>query len=153
MSAKNRHLLTRMKRMRSVSGMSILEMVAIVTVLSVVAAITFPKFQRMLYQSREGRTKANLGDIRGAIAIYYSDHYGLFPSDNGLPETRLSKALVPTYLEVLPAVDLLHLYKEKLNTVNDRLDDGGDWVYGTLEGHIYVNSTRLDTEEQPISGW
>ena len=55
-----------------------------VVVLGVTAVITVPKFVNMLHQSREGRTKAHLGDLRGALAIYYSDNFGLYPSDEGI---------------------------------------------------------------------
>ncbi|OVE75673.1 hypothetical protein BVX98_07175 [bacterium F11] len=142
-----------MKLRKSESGITVMELVVIIVVLSVVVAITYPKFRTMLYQSREGQTKANLGDIRGAIAIYYSDNFGLFPSDDGKPETRLADALIPQYIKKIPYVELSHLFKKKLNTVNDRLDNGGDWVYQTLNGLVYVNATHMDTEGKPISGW
>ena len=142
-----------MNRHKSRSGITVLEIIVMIVILGVVGAITFPKFRTMLYQSREGRTKAHLGDIRGALAIYYSDNFGLFPSDGGTPETRLSSALVPHYLEEIPPVELPHLYPKELKTVSDRVDDSGDWVYTTLNGFVQVNSTRQDTEGNPISGW
>jgi type II secretory pathway pseudopilin PulG len=134
-------------------GLTALEVVIIIMVLGVVGYITYPKFELMLHQSREGRTKANLGDLRGAIAIYYSDNFGLYPSDEGSPETRLVDALTPTYLKAIPPVELPHLYSEQLNTVQDRLTDKGDWMYSTLNGFIAVNSSRLDTEGRAISSW
>lgn len=130
-----------------------MEILVILTVLGVVGAITFPKFVTALHRSREGRTKANLAKIRGAIAIYYSDNFGLYPSDEGTPETRLSQALVPDLLEKMPFVDLKHYYPNKLNTVNNRIDDGGDWYYTAYEGFVTVNSTRFDTVGRAISSW
>ena len=104
------------------SGFTILEIVIIVAVLAVVGAITVPKFRTMLIKSRESYTKANLADIRGAVAIYYSDNYGLFPSDVGTPETRLSSSIVPQYLPEMPKVKLTHHHFKRLNTVEDRFE-------------------------------
>ncbi|MCB4756403.1 MAG: hypothetical protein LHV69_05110 [Elusimicrobia bacterium] len=135
------------------SGLTVLEILIMIAVLGLVGFITLPKFKLMLYQSREGRTKASLGEIRGALAIYYSDNIGLYPSDEGTPETRLSSSLVPAYLKAMPTVDLAHYYPKKLSTVQDRFTDGGDWVYMTLHGFVAVNSNREDTKGQPLANW
>jgi|GEM_PF-781870 len=135
------------------AGLTILEVVIMIVVLGVVGAITYPKFRLMLLQSRESYTKANLADIRGAVAIYYSDNYGLFPSDSGTPETRLSSIIVPAYLKEIPKVELVHHHSKKWDTINDRLDDKGDWIYTTLYGFVGVNCTHLDTMGKPISNW
>ena len=139
--------------MRMRKGLTIVEVLVMIAVIGVVAAITIPKFRTMVYQSREGRTRAHLGDLRGALAIYYSDNFGLFPSDEGTPETRLSSALVPRYLKQIPAVELPHLHARELNTVQDRLDDTGDWFYTALDGFVSVNCTHVDTKGEPVSSW
>jgi len=135
------------------SGLTFFEVLIMIVVLGVVLAITVPKFRTMLYQSREGHTKAHLGDLRGALAIYYSDNFGLYPSDDGTPETRLAQALVPQYLKRIPDVELPHLHPRNLNTVRDQIDDAGDWVYSTLNGFVAVNCTHSDTKGEAISGW
>ena len=139
--------------MKNNRGITILEVVIIILILGVVGFITIPKFKTMLYQSREGRTKTNLGDIRGALAIYYSDNFGLYPSDQGTAETRLSTALVPRYLKKIPPTELTHLYGSKKITIQDRLDDQGDWWYSLIRGFVAVNSVKTDTKGQPISNW
>ncbi len=138
---------------KSGAGFTAVEAILMVVVLGVVAAITIPHFRRTVYENREGRTKANLGDLRGALAIYYSDHFGLYPSDEGAPETRLKSALVPQYIKEIPSVELPHLHKEKLNTVQDRFDGRGDWLYSTLGGYVGVNSAAMDTKGRPVSEW
>lgn len=139
--------------MKKNSGFTLLEILIMVAVLGVVAAITVPKFKVMLHQSREGQTKTHLGDLRGALAIYYSDNFGIYPSDAGTAETRLVSSLVPTYLKKIPSVELKHLHSKKLNTIQDRFDDSGDWVYTTLRGFVAVNCTHEDTKGQIISMW
>jgi type II secretory pathway pseudopilin PulG len=135
------------------AGFTALEIILMVVVLGVVAAITFPQFKLMVYQSREGRTKSNLGDLRGALAIYYSDNFGLYPSDEGSPETRLAATLVPQYIKSIPYVELPHLISRKKNTVQDHFDDSGDWLYSTLGGYVAVNSDETDTKGRPVSEW
>lgn len=139
--------------MKSQSGLTFLEVLMIIVVLGVVVFVTLPKFQLMLYQSREGRTKTHLGDLRGALAIYYSDNFGRYPSDEGTPETRLGSALVPQYMKRIPNVELSHLHPRNLNTVQDRFDDQGDWVYSTLNGFVAVNCTHADTKGDVITSW
>jgi type II secretory pathway pseudopilin PulG len=139
--------------MKARSAFTIVELVMILTVLGVVAYITVPKFRLMVYQSRESQTKSNLSDIRGAVAIYYSDNFGRYPSDEGTPETRLVTALVPQYMKSLPKVELTHVYPIKKNTVQDKFDDQGDWVYSTLNGFVAVNSHKQDTKGEAISSW
>jgi len=134
-------------------GLTFLELLVMLSVLLVVAGITIPKFRTMIYQSREGRTKTHLGDLRGAIAIYYSDNFGLYPSDEGLPKTRLASALVPKYLKAIPEVELIHHHPQKLNSVEDHFTDSGDWMYITLNGFVAVNCWHLDTQGEPISNW
>jgi len=134
-------------------GFTILEIIAMVVVIAAVLVITVPKFQMMVRQSSEGRTKASLGEIRGAVAIYYSDNSFLYPSDDGTPETRLSQSIVPKYLKRLPDVDLPRLHPKKLNTVEDRINDQGNWLYTTLDGFVGVNCTHADTKGGAVSNW
>ncbi len=135
------------------AGFTILEIIVMVVVLGVIGAITIPKFKTMLYQSREGRTKSGLGDLRGAVAIYYSDNFGIYPSDEGTPDTRLSAVLIPKYLKKIPAVDLPHFHSGKQNTVQNQIDDQGDWMYTTLDGFVSVNCSHADTKGVPVSEW
>lgn len=138
---------------RHEKGFAILELIVMVVVIGVIAAIAVPKFKKTLHASREGRTKASLGDLRGALSIYYSDNFGIYPLDEGTPETRLREQLVPKYLKDIPRVELTHLHPEKLNTVQNQFDDKGDWMYTTLDGFVAVNCLHVDTKGAPISNW
>lgn len=138
---------------RRQAGFTAVEIMLIVVVLGVIAAITYPQFRLMLYQSREGRTKANLGDLRGALAIYYSDNFGIYPSADGTPETRLVASLSPRYLKAIPSVELPHFYRENLNTIQDHFDGRGDWLYSDINGAMSVNSTHKGTKGEDISNW
>jgi Tfp pilus assembly protein PilE len=135
------------------SGLTLLEMLLMGAIIGAVLFITLPKFKTMVHHSREGRTRTNLGDLRGALSIYYSDNFGLYPSDEGTPETRLSSVLVPKYLQKIPIVDMKHLHSGKKSTIQPKFDDGGDWMYTTLDGFVAVNCTHADTKGEPVSNW
>ena len=61
--------------------------------------------------------------------------------------------LTPTYLEEIPLVDIRHHHSSRLNTVQDRFNDRGDWMYSMLNGFVAVNCTHDDTKGIPISNW
>src|SRR5689334_9621457 len=109
--------------MKSDSGLTVMEVLVLIDVFCVLSAITVPKFNLMLYQSREGRTKSHLGDLRGALAIYYSDNFGIYPSDEKGAEAGLARSLVPQYLKAIPNVELSHYHFKKLNSVQSEMDD------------------------------
>ncbi|MFN0118839.1 MAG: type II secretion system protein [Elusimicrobiota bacterium] len=134
-------------------GTSFMEALFIIVIVGVVFAITYPQFREMLYKSREARTKSALGQLRGAIEIYYSDNFGLYPLDSGTPETRLVSDLTPKYLPQIPFVDLVHYHSTQLNTVENKITGVGNWYYTTLNGEVTVNSIYLDTKQTPISSW
>jgi len=138
---------------QSRAGLTFMELLIVITALTVLAVITFPKFRLMIMQSREGRTKNNLAKLRGTLSIYYSDNAGLYPSDLGTPETRLRTAFTPKYIDRIPYTELSHLYGKKKNTIQDRIDDQGDWVYSLIDGYIGVNSLKIDSKGREISKW
>ena len=61
-------------------GFTLIELMIVVAIIGILAAIAIPKFTSMLEKSREGATKGNLGAIRSAIAIYYGDREGVWPT-------------------------------------------------------------------------
>ena len=138
---------------KSSAGLSLLEVLIMFVVFGVVGAITIPKFKTMLYQSREGRTKVSLGELRGAMAIYYSDHFGLYPPDTRDDQTRLADSIVPRYFKSMPVVELPHFHSKLLSTVQDHFDDRGDWMYSAAQGFVAVNCSHADTQGKPASSW
>jgi type II secretory pathway pseudopilin PulG len=54
-----------------------------VSIVGILASIAIPKFSNMVRKAQEARIKGNMGAIRSAISIYYSDMEGYFPSFDG----------------------------------------------------------------------
>ncbi|MDR2191572.1 MAG: prepilin-type N-terminal cleavage/methylation domain-containing protein, partial [Endomicrobium sp.] len=60
-----------MKNSGAFSAIELLIAVAVIVILSIIAV---PKITSVLVKSNENATKASLGALRTAIAMYYGDH-------------------------------------------------------------------------------
>jgi prepilin-type N-terminal cleavage/methylation domain-containing protein len=61
-------------------GFTLIELMIVVAIMGVLAAIAIPKFAEMVRKGKESATKGQLGAVRSAISIYYSDNEGMFPT-------------------------------------------------------------------------
>jgi hypothetical protein len=106
------------------------------------------KCSKVLRQSKEIATKKGLSSLRSAIALYYADNNGNYPSSD------ISKELVEKgYIEKIPYVYLPH-HKEsnQITIVNlDKNTDSEGWVYkvddipdsaGHTKGQIWINCSH-----------
>ncbi|HMZ27216.1 MAG TPA: type II secretion system protein [Elusimicrobiota bacterium] len=63
------------------NGFTLIELMLVVAIIGLLAAIAIPKFANMVVKAREASMKGQLGAIRSALSIYYSDNEGVYPSD------------------------------------------------------------------------
>lgn len=61
------------------SGFTLIELMMVVAIISILSSVALPKFANMVRRSREAATRGNLGAIRSAISIYYSENEGQIP--------------------------------------------------------------------------
>ena len=151
--------MTMKKMIKEQKGFTLIELMIVVAIIGILAAIAIPKFAQMLEKSREGTTKGNAGAIRSALAIYYGDREGVWPTTLD-PSTAATwdNHLMSIYLDVLPQVKVTH---NGVNTpatnpagtaiTNLQADDipavlGQGWAYDSFYGRVYVNSTYTDTK-------
>ena len=78
-------------------GFAVVEIVVIAAVLVFLFVFTVPKFMALVHKSQEGSTKHQLMRVRSAIAAYYGENQGVYPTDD-------LSCLVPRYLEKMPQV-------------------------------------------------
>lgn len=69
-----------MRFLRSKKGFTLVELMIVVAIIGILAGIAIPRYMNFIRRSREGATKGNLGAVRSALNIYYSDTEGIFPS-------------------------------------------------------------------------
>ena len=140
--------------MRSKNGFSAIEIVIALAIVVIIAIIAVPKCVSVLRKSDEGATKGGLGALRGAIAMYYGDHEGNYPSadiakeltENGKYIQEIPLAYCPTY----------HKKSNKIITGDfEKNKDTGGWAYkiddtedgsGRVKGQIWINCTHQDSK-------
>ncbi len=155
------------------SGYTLIEVLMVVIIIAILASIMSPHFDMLLQKAYQSNTRSNLGSIRSAIALYYSDQLGTYPLasvPDGDPETygvNLSQALCPHYIQTIPTPIL----RDRLLTGGGfRFDDMADtasrsnpkrdvfilrgtpgfvpidrpFIYDPAQGFIYLNDDNYD---------
>lgn len=133
-----------MIRLERREGFTLIELMITVAIVGILAAIAVPKFSNLVNKSKEATTLGNLGILRSALTIYYTDTEGFFPSfppPYSQPAgygTLLEDVLVPKYLAVIPqAKPSQHRPSSRVllvwnlsGTEEDETTDTGDgWKY------------------------
>ena len=140
-------------------GFTLIELMIVVAIIGILAAIAIPKFAQMLEKAREGSTKGNAGTIRSALAIYYGDREGVWPTTLNNNTGMWKSYLMSVYLDDLPEVKVTHSGVYSASQVDN--PTGGavsylsadavpaaklrGWAYDATYGKIYVNSNYTDT--------
>lgn len=139
-------------------GFTLIELMIVVAILATLAAIAIPKFTLIVEKSREGATKGNLGSIKAAIALYYGNTAGIWPSTLQTGENNY----LSTYLTEMPSVEVTGVFIANTlspagcmvtNTVENSAPTGcgQGWLYDSTSGHVYVNSTIHDSQDMAYS--
>lgn len=110
-------------KMRNDNGYTLIELMLVVVILSLLTSILTPRFGQLLQKSFQAKARSNLGFVRSAIALYYSDQEGRWPLANypeGLAHytthgKSMTGVLVPKYTEHVPTPYLL----DNMPTVNE----------------------------------
>lgn len=125
------------------SGFTLIELTIVVLVISIIAAIAVPKYGEAMRNSAEGSTRANLGMIRKALSVYYSDMEGQYPGD--------MLALLAVHIKKIPAAKLPGYHDDSKNVLQAVApNDAGGWFYDNANGATFgtarVNCTHTDAK-------
>jgi general secretion pathway protein G len=146
------------KKSGNTAGFTLIELMIVVAVIGILAAIAILRFGQMVEKSKEGQTKGNLNSIHSAMMIYYGDQKGIWPST-----LNTSNAFAfSQYLDNVNPVKVTGLYvSNSINPSGTKVSlttqsavptgSGTGWLYDSLGGEVYVNSTIKDSKSIPYS--
>jgi len=63
-------------------GFTLIELLVVIGIIAVLAALLFTNFSGMRERARDLQRKSDLGQVKGALRLYYND-YQKYPADNG----------------------------------------------------------------------
>lgn len=119
--------------------------------IGILSAIAIPKFAHLVNASKESQAKGQLGAIRSALVIYYSDTEGKFPKS--LNELTVNGK----YLKEIPKIEIPRNANNPGHPLSDAVTygkleagvtDEGGWFYdnskGPNSGSIAINCTHKD---------
>ena len=131
------------------TGFTLIELMIVVAIIGILAAIAIPKFGDLIHKSNEGASRGNLGAVRSALSIYYSDMEGQYPAQllgltvNGKYLKDLPSAWAPNYHQATTS--------QQVFSVSPVISDYGGWMYddrrdvGTY-GNVFINCIHTDTK-------
>ena len=127
-------------------GFGTLEIVVLIVIFSLLMLFTVPKFKALVYKAKEGNTKHQLIRVRSAIAAYYGENQGIYPTDN-------LQSLVPQFIEKIPPARVPGVPPSAhVSTGNfeQAFTKTGGWAYvndpsDPRFGDFFVNSEKEDS--------
>lgn len=114
------------------AGFTLIELMLVVAIVALLAAIAIPKFANMIVKAKEASVKANLGALRSALTIYYSDNEGLYPYYGSVDEALTTGS---KYMEKIPFVQTPQGRHDPSNDINRpasppiSVPDNPGWYY------------------------
>ncbi|MBP5430244.1 MAG: type II secretion system protein [Elusimicrobiaceae bacterium] len=127
-------------------GFTLTEVIVMLVVLAFLLGFTVPKFMTLVHKAKEGRTKHQLVQMRSAIAAYYGEHQGMYPTDD-------LSCLVPAYIEKIPQVTVpgyAPTSHVSTGTYEEAFTKTGGWAYVNNPedprfGDVFVNVDEHDS--------
>lgn len=124
------------------------ELIIMFILIVVLVGLAIPRFQQIVFKSKEAQTRVNLNQIREAVIVYYGMNNGQYPTDD-------LSSLMPRYLNEIPKADISKhdVASNAVHTGNSETYISGDggWAYINDKndpnwGKVSVNCIHKDTE-------
>ncbi len=127
-------------------GFTLLEILITVVLFAVLLGFTVPKFISLVHKAQEGSTKHELVRLRTAIAAYYGENQGVYPTDD-------LGSLMPRYIESIPQANVPGMKpsnRVNAGTYETAFTKTGGWAYvndpaDPRFGDVFVNTDKEDS--------
>lgn len=127
-------------------GFTAVEVMITVVVFALLVGFTVPKFVSLVHKAREGSTKHQLVRLRSAVAAYYGENQGVYPTDD-------LSSLVPKYIEAIPQANVpgyAPSNKVSAGAYEAAFTKTGGWAYvndpaDPRFGDVFVNTDKEDS--------
>ena len=131
-------------------GFTLVEVLLTTVIFAVLLGLTVPKFMSLLNKAKEGSTKHQLVRLRSAIAAYYGENQGEYPTDN-------LTSLMPRYIEEIPQTKVPGFApsnRVSTGTYEQAFTKEGGWAYVSDPadprfGDVFVNTDQPDSYGKP----
>lgn len=131
-------------------GFTVVEIIVTVLIFAILMGFTVPRFINLVNKAKEGSTKHKLVKMRSAIAAYYGEHQGTYPTDD-------LSCLVPKYIEAIPQATVpgyRPTTQVSTGTFEEAFSKTGGWAYvndpeDPRYGDVFVNTDKEDSYGKP----
>lgn len=131
--------------MKLKTGFTLIELLIVMAIIAILVAVAALRFGDSVRSSGDAVTKGNLGALRSALSVYYSDNNGIYPTDNLTSMTHGGK-----YLETIPKAQAGPVHLENYNVTSEvSPSETGGWSYNNDDtslqwGKIHVGCFHSD---------
>lgn len=141
-------------------GFTLIELMLVVAIIGLLAAIAIPKFANLVTKSNEAAIKGNLGALRSAFSLYYSDNEGFLPTNMSPGDFYLGKYIDKIPLPLLPGhqdpmINMLLIANDPACTLV--ADDTGwtqtAWLLCSQRGTVIIDCVHTDSKGGWVSQW
>ena len=128
---------------------NIIEIIIALSIILLLTLVFYPKFLDVLRKSNEATTRANLAALRTAIAVYYGDNEGSFPSENIVNELLSEDGKCIKYIPKAYCPP----YTNPTNEITTKpTGNSGKWAYQAKDsqdrqaGEIWIDCNKKDSK-------
>ena len=127
---------------------SLTEILIGIAIILLITLVVYPKFINIIRKSNEATTRANLTALRNAIAIYYGNNEGNFPTKNIADELITPDG---KYIEFIPEVYCPPYHNITNEITTKPTGDSGKWAYQVEDsddrqaGELWIDCNHEDS--------